>query len=147
MSSIAIYLEGGGGGKDSKATLRVGLEAFLSPLKDAIRAKAWKWRLVCCGGRNAAFDGFQNAVRNGDDTIVALLVDAEGPLNGPARAHLQFRDHWDLKSCSDDVIHLMVQAMEAWVVADPDALAAYYGQKFRNNALPKAQKSGNCRKE
>jgi Domain of unknown function (DUF4276) len=33
-------------------------------------------------------------------------------------------------------IHLMVQAMEAWVVADPDALATYYGQKFLRNTLP-----------
>jgi hypothetical protein len=53
------------------------MEAFLSQVKDAVRAKAWKWRLVCCGGRNAAFDGFRNAVQSGDDTIVALLVDAE----------------------------------------------------------------------
>jgi hypothetical protein len=76
---------------------------------------------------------------NGDDTIVALLVDAEEAVNGPARAHLQSRERWDLKSDPDDVVHLMVQAMEAWIVADPDALAAYYGQKFRRNALPKAQ--------
>jgi hypothetical protein len=80
-------MEGGGVGKDSKAALRLGMEAFLIPLKDAVRAKAWKWRLVCCGGRNATFDGFRNAVENGDDTIVALLVDAEEAVNGPVRAH------------------------------------------------------------
>jgi hypothetical protein len=139
MSSIAIYMEGGGDGKDSKAALRLGMDAFLNPLKDAVRAKEWKWRLVCCGGRNAAFDGFRNAVQNGDDTIVALLVDAEEAVNAPARAHLQSRDRWDLESSSDNVVHLMVQAMEAWVIADPDALAAYYGQKFRKTALPKAR--------
>ena len=33
----------------------------------------------------------------------------------------------------------MVQAMEAWIVADPPALAKYYGQGFRLAALPKAQ--------
>ena len=30
----------------------------------------------------------------------------------------------------------MVQTMEAWIVADGDALAAYYGQGFRKTALP-----------
>jgi hypothetical protein len=139
MSSIAIYMEGGGDGKGSKAALRLGMESFLIPLKDAARAKAWKWRLVCCGGRNATFDGFRNALQNGDDTIVALLVDAEEAVKGPVRAHLQSKDRWDLKSCSDEVVHLMVQTMEAWIVADPDALAAYYGQKFRRNDLPSSQ--------
>ena len=37
---------------------------------------------------------------------------------------------------SEDSVHLMVQTMEAWIVADPDALAAYYGQGFRASALP-----------
>ena len=32
--------------------------------------------------------------------------------------------------------HLMVQCMEAWLVADPDALAAHFGNGFRNAALP-----------
>jgi Domain of unknown function (DUF4276) len=136
MSSIAIYMEGGGNGRDSKAALRLGMEDFLSPLKEAARVKAWRWRLVCCGGRNATFDGFRNALQNGDDAIVALLVDAEGAVMAPVRAHLQSTDRWDLKSVSDDAVHLMVQTMEAWIVADPDALAAYYGQRFRRNALP-----------
>ena len=33
----------------------------------------------------------------------------------------------------------MVQAMEAWIVADPVALAEYYGQGFVEGQLPKAE--------
>ena len=33
----------------------------------------------------------------------------------------------------------MVQSMEAWIVADPSALAKYYGQGFRTAALPKRE--------
>ena len=115
------------------------MDVFLTPLKDAVRAKSWRWRLVCSGARNAAFDGFRNALQNGDDAIVVLLVDAEAPVNGAARAHLQSRDRWDLGFASDQVVHLMVQTMEAWIVADPDVLAEYYGQSFRKNALPQTR--------
>jgi hypothetical protein len=31
----------------------------------------------------------------------------------------------------------MVQMVEAWLIADPDALAEYYGRGFRRGALPK----------
>jgi hypothetical protein len=139
VNGIAIYLEGGGDGKDTKAALRQGMDAFLATLKDAAREKSWRWRLICCGSRNAAFDAFRNAVHNGDDTVVALLVDAEGPVTGSSRAHLKAADKWDLAFASDDMVHLMVQTMEAWIVADPEALAAYYGQHFGTNALPRAQ--------
>ena len=37
----------------------------------------------------------------------------------------------------EDHIHLMVQTMETWVVADPDTLERYYGQHFYRNALPR----------
>jgi len=30
----------------------------------------------------------------------------------------------------------MVQCMEAWIVADPDALAKFYGQEFKRAKLP-----------
>ena len=33
--------------------------------------------------------------------------------------------------------HLMVQVMEAWLVADLDVLQDYYGQGFRANHIPK----------
>ena len=35
-----------------------------------------------------------------------------------------------------DQVHLMVQCMEAWFVADRQALMDYYGREFRGNALP-----------
>jgi Domain of unknown function (DUF4276) len=132
-------MEGGGDGRDSKVALRQGMDVFLTPMKDAVRAKSWRWRLVCCGGRDRAFDGFRTALQNGEDAIVVLLVDAEATVNGAARAHLRSRDRWDLGFASDQVVHLMVQTMEAWIVADPDALAEYNGKSFRKNALPQTR--------
>jgi hypothetical protein len=33
----------------------------------------------------------------------------------------------------------MIQTMEAWIVADREALACHYGQRFGKNALPATQ--------
>ena len=139
MSGIAIYMEGGGTGRENRAALRQGMDAFLQSLKEAARNKALRWKLVCCGPRDEAFRGFRNAVSNGDNEVNVLLVDAEGPVDQSPRDHLEGRDHWDLGFAEEDWVHLMVQAMEAWIVADSAALAAYYGQGFRVNQLPKAK--------
>ena len=139
MSGVAIYMEGGGDGKSAKAAIRQGMDALLRPLKDAARAKALHWKLVPCGARNEAFRGFQNAVGNRDYAIVVLLVDAEGPVNGAPRSHLQSRDGWGMGFADEDTIHLMVQVMETWIVADPDALSRYYGRSFNSNVLPKGE--------
>lgn len=138
MSAIAIYMEGGGNGKGSKAALRRGMDSFLGALKDAAREKRWQWRLVCCGGRDEAFRAFGNARSHGGDGLTLLLVDSEGPVNarpGPC-AHLAAQDGWDMCGVNDDDVHLMAQVMETWLVADGDALAAYYGQGFHAKALP-----------
>ena len=132
-------MEGGGTGKENRAALRQGMDAFLQSLKEAARNKALRWRLVCCGHRDEAFRGFRNAVSNGDNVVNVLLVDAEGPVDQSPRDHLDGRDQWDLSFAEEDWVHLMVQAMEAWIVGDSAALAAYYGQGFRLNQLPKAK--------
>ena len=138
MSGIAIYMEGGGEGKENRAALRQGMDTFLQPLKEATRNKALPWKLVCCGTRNEAFQRFQNAVNSSTGAVNVLLVDAEGPVNQSARDHLQARDGWELSCIGEDTVHLMVQMMETWIVADPAALSRYYGQGFRVNKLPKA---------
>ena len=138
MSGIAIYMEGGGEGNATKAALRQGMDTFLQPLKEAARDKVLSWKLVCCGPRNEAFQRFQNAVNSGDDVVNVLLVDAEGPVKNPARRHLQDRDGWNLRFTPEETVHLMVQTMETWIVADAAALRSYYGQGFGTSKLPKA---------
>src|SRR5262245_40592893 len=114
------------------------MEVFLAELKNAARAKSMRWKLVCCGSRNQAYDAFVHARNAGAMSVIVLLVDAEGPVNRSARTHLRAKDKWDLEAVDDDLVHLMIQTMEAWIAADPPALSRYYGQKFNRSALPKA---------
>lgn len=65
-----------------------------------------------------------------------LLVDAEEPIpvGKTAAAHLRDRDGWT--NLPDGQVHLMVQCMESWFLADKAMLARYYGDGFRQSALP-----------
>jgi len=134
---IAIYIEGGGDTADQKATLRQGFEMLFKEIRVRARAKNLGPKLVLCGKRQDAFEAFRNACKHQPGDINILLVDSEGPANGSASTFLKSRDSWDLAFANDDQIHLMVQVMETWLLADEDALAKYYGQYFASNALPK----------
>lgn len=139
MNGLAIYMEGGGDRSDGKAALRQGMNKFLDKLKSAAQANSWRWKLVPCGGRNETFRAFQHARTNPEYSTIVLLVDAEGPLQGNACAHLASRDGWATSSIASNTVHLMVESMETWFVADPKALAGFYGKEFRNSALPKTR--------
>lgn len=135
--NVAIYMEGGGQGKDSKVAIRQGMDTFLTEIKEACRNKSWHWRLVCCGPRNEAYRRFRNELLNNSEGIVVLLVDSENTVSSSApEKHLATRDGWDFQGIDKDIVHLMVQAMETWIAADPDTLKEYYGQGFRRKALP-----------
>ena len=135
--SVAIYMEGGGPRNNTKAALRQGMQVFLGDIKDACRRRGRQWKLVCCGSRNEAYQGFQNALQNADAGIVILLVDSESNVGSATPTqHLATLDGWKLDDVSNDLVHLMVQTMETWIVADPAALRAYYQRGFREKALP-----------
>jgi Domain of unknown function (DUF4276) len=136
VSGVAIYLEGGGESKEGKAALRLGMSGFLGALRDAARGKSLHWKVVPCGGRDEAHGAFWNAARTSTETINLLLVDSEGPVTLSPRGHLSQHDGWDIRSISDESIHLMIQVMEAWIIADGNALADYYGRDFQRSALP-----------
>lgn len=134
---ITIYLEGGGRGEGRRA-LRRGMMRFLRPVKEAFGGKALYLGVVPCGSREETWNRFRReAASAGPGETCVLVVDAEGPVEESPRAHLRVSDGWDLSGIPGDAVHLMVQVMETWIVADPEALARYYGQGFRRARLPK----------
>lgn len=134
--SVRIYVEGGGDPRAVTAACRQGFGSFFEKMLPG-RASP---RVIACGGRDAAFQSFKIALQQHREAFVALLVDSEGPVlpANQAWAHLRERDGWRRPPEADnDQAHLMVQCMEAWLLADRDALRTYYGQGFIANALPR----------
>ena len=98
-------------------------------------------RIFASGSRQQAYEDFRHALGvSHDDEIVGLLVDSEGPVATDAGVwrHLQDSDGWDKPTgAGDDQVHLMVQCMEAWFLADRAALAGYFGDGFTEKSLPR----------
>jgi hypothetical protein len=124
VREIRIYVEGGGEKSDTKAAIREGFSRFLG---GAVR-------VIPCGPREGALRSFKAALRDHPHAVNLLLVDAEGLVAHSAAEHLGSRQ---LTGTPEELLHLMVQAMEAWLLCDPEALTSYYGQGFRANALPR----------
>ena len=136
VNEIRIYAEGGGDQRSGKAAVQEGFSKFLSPLKEMARERHIRWYVVACGSRQSAFDAFEIALKQHRDAFNVLLVDGEGPVTQPPWEHLQNRDHWPIQGIPDDHCHLMVQVMEAWIVADSETLERFYGQGFNANPIP-----------
>jgi hypothetical protein len=79
-----------------------------------------------------------------------LLIDAEGPDDGNLLQNLKNRRDWVIPRkimVREDQIHFMVQIMEAWFVADREALQNYYGPGFRPKSLPRSRQVERVPKE
>ena len=139
MRGVAIYMEGGGDRADGKNALRQGMDKLLEPVKAVARSNALALETRAVWWSRCCIRAFRNAISAHSDAIVALLVDSEGPVSADTapRAHLAQRDGWQLAAAQEDTVHLMVQVMETWIVADGNALRAYYGQGFNVNAMPR----------
>jgi len=137
VGEIRIYIEGGGDFKDTKADLRRGFSLFLSEIVQMARSKSIKWNIITCGSRNSTFTNWKFALKSHPDAFNILLVDSEGPVAGDPWHHLEIREKWANPGQGNEQCHLMVQAMEAWIIADQEALATYYGDGFNPNPLPK----------
>ena len=138
MSAVTVYMEGGGDDEERQAALRTGMESFLARGLPGGEARP---TVVPCGGRSAAFARFRSAMEGRKGATAVLLVDSEQRVTAAtAREHLRERpeDTWakNLDSATGDQIHLMIQTMETWVVADTKALALYYGEGFDESKLP-----------
>jgi hypothetical protein len=132
--SVRIYVEGGGDNKDTIKRCNEGFASYCKKLVPSNRSP----RIVSCGGRQQTFDRFRTAVLGGAaNEICILLVDAESRVTaGTPVEHLQARDGWEFPILDHHRVFLMVQAMEAWFLADREALAAFYDGGFLANSLP-----------
>ena len=134
MVKITIYVEGGGDASTLKTKCRQGFSEFFKKL--GIKA-----RIVACGGRQNAYDSFcigLNTTKNNEFCL--LLVDSEAPVkaNISVWQHVFLRegDKWPKPDkATDEHLNFMVECMEAWFMADKQALISYYGQGFKQNAL------------
>lgn len=134
--SVKIYVEGGGNGNALRRKCREGFSEFFR--KTGLQGRMPK--IMACGPRNAAYDDFCTALKQtATNDFIILLVDSEAEItpDDSAWEHLKKRDEWTKpRRAKNDNVHLMVQCMEAWFIADRDALREYFGQYFKPNALP-----------
>jgi len=136
---VTVYIEGGGEDNSLKTACR---QAFTKLFEKA----GFKGRMptpIACGSREEAFKKFRTHLRDrGPTELAILLVDAEGPVTHASPwDHVQSRegDKRDKpEGATDDHLHLMVQCMEAWLLADRPTLVKFYGNGFNERALPPA---------
>ena len=131
--SVRIYVEGGAQGSTKNGCR----QAFRTFFEKVIPRRSFT--VIASGDRGAAFKDFCLALRQNPGDYNILLVDSEEAVAGGSWQHLAARqgDEWHRPTgASDDHAHLMVQVMEAWFLADRQALTSYYGQGFLAASLP-----------
>lgn len=139
VKEIRIYIEGGGDSNNTKALIRRGFSQFFQELVQLARSKNIKWNITVCGSRNNTFRDFKNALKSHPNAFNILLVDAEAAVskNNTPWEHLNQRDNWKAPDIDDIHCHLMVQTMEAWMIADIETLKKFYGKGFKENVISK----------
>ncbi len=135
-SAVRVYVEGGGNHTNNQRPLR---EAF-TKLLGAVVGDRPKPKVIACGGRSNAFNEFQAALKANEDALCLLLVDSEGPVKPGVDpwTHVRERrgDLWERPpAAAADQLHFMVQMMEAWIMADVDAMSLYYNKGFDADAV------------
>ena len=146
--NVKVYVEGGGDhNKALQTQCRRGFSEFFRKAGLGGRMP----RVVACGGRRHAYDSFRTSHENaGTDDHPILLVDSEAPVvEADPWEHVRLRagDGWQRPhGPSQDQIHLMVQAMEAWFHAAKEDVHEYYGQGFRLAALSQREDIDNIPK-
>ncbi len=131
VKEVRLYFEG-------DPRLRRGMSEFLAELRERARRAGCGFRLIACGNRT--LEDFCDALRSHPDAYVAALLDSDGPLTEEKRQAFFHRRDWSPPAGAADAaerVFWMVQVMEAWFLADPETLAAFFGDGFQPGALRK----------
>jgi len=123
---IRIYFEG-------HWTLKTGFARFFLELTNAARKADSEIEFI--PARNGPSD-YRKALRSHPHAWNILLKDSEEQMP-KSPAALCERHGIDPKLVTD--VFWMVELMESWFLADPDALTKYYGRNFSVSAIRKTQ--------
>lgn len=136
MVAVRIHIEGG----DDTAQLCSRCRAAFTTFFEKAGLKGHMPSVVACGSRNDARKSFLGALKMRKKVGLELvLVDSEEPVaeGYDVWQHLRSRDGWERpEGVDDDSAHLMVQCMEAWFLADREALSDWFGAGFNAAKLP-----------
>lgn len=135
VEAVNIVFEGHSG-------LRPGFHKLLHPYVSRAREQRIRFNLVAGGSQVETIKDFLRYCRSSPHQLNVLLIDSEMPVANTSHAISSLRSHgsWDASAaCTDEQINFMVQAMEAWFIADPQSLTGLFGRSFRINALPNPQ--------
>jgi len=132
--SVRVFVEGGGDQRRTQTACRKAISIFFGKML----GDRPKPRIVSSGSCDQAYRDFSRALSGDTGPFAVLLVDSEDPVPAgtTAAAHLRGRDH-RTGPLPNGRVHLMVQCMEAWFLTDNAALAEYYGNGFKQSALPR----------
>lgn len=131
--TVRIYVEGGG--RSSWKACRRGFAELFGKALDG----ACPFAVIPCGSRQDAFEDYCRAVRARLAPTLLLLVDADEAVSSADSPWLHLARHrqWaQPRGADDESAHLMVRTTEAWLLADLDTLAEFYGPKFQKTAIP-----------
>lgn len=130
---VVVHIEGGGDNKTQQAELRKAFAALFE--RAGLRGRMPS--IDCSGSRNNACRDFLNG-RGVSGRHALLLVDSEGSVasGSSAVSHLRRRDQWQLDAAHEPDVHLMVQLMESWFLADKSVLQSVFGSGFNATKLP-----------
>ncbi len=139
--AMVLIVEGGG---HRRLDLKVDCRTAFRTLLERAGLGARMPRIIAAGSRGNAYDIFLHCWASFQQRgpLPLLLVDSEAPVTGAsAWTHVGKRvgDKWSRpEGAGEEHLHLMVECMEAWFLADRLALKAFFGKDFKETALPAA---------
>lgn len=129
VNELRIYFEG-----DDR--LKPGFDAFFREIKEL--AKATRCYLVAT--RGTPVRDFLVGISANPHAFNVLLLDSDAPIDGPLEELCRRKGIGPERS---HAVFWMVQIMEAWFLADVDALRKHFGRRFQESASrgnPKVEK-------